>query len=175
MFVVQIQGLKRLVYLMKLKQKKKRPSQSITKPLTEKLKIAKHKTGAALFDEEIIIKTMKKQIVPYSNHQKMYLKELFSKEMVFATGPAGTGKTYLAVAVAVSMMLNHKVERIVLVRPAVEAGEGHGRRDGPRAPPGLAARLLAAVHPRPARRHHRRSLAARQQPPAPALRPCRGR
>ncbi len=80
----------------------------------------------ALFDEEIVIKTMKKHITPYSLHQKTYLKELFSKEMVFATGPAGTGKTYLAVAVAVSMMLNHKVERIVLVRPAVEAGEKIG-------------------------------------------------
>lgn len=81
---------------------------------------------SALFDEEIIIKTVKKQITPHSNTQKEYIRELFSKDMVFASGPAGTGKTYLAVAVAVSMFINHKVERIVLVRPAVEAGEKIG-------------------------------------------------
>ncbi len=80
----------------------------------------------SLFDEEIVIKTMKKHVTPYSNTQKRYIKELFKKDMVFASGPAGTGKTYLAVAVAVSMFLNHKVERIILVRPAVEAGEKIG-------------------------------------------------
>lgn len=84
------------------------------------------KNKDALFDEEIIIKTIKKQITPYSNTQKEYLRQLLSKEMVFSTGPAGTGKTYLAVAIAVSMFLNHKIERIVLCRPAVEAGEKIG-------------------------------------------------
>lgn len=79
-----------------------------------------------LFEEEIIIKTAKKQISPYSVHQKKYIKELFNKDLVFATGPAGTGKTYLAVAVAASMFLNNRVERIILCRPAVEAGEKIG-------------------------------------------------
>ncbi len=79
-----------------------------------------------LFDEQIVIQTLKKLITPYSNHQKKYIKELFKKDMVFAVGPAGTGKTYLAVAVAVSMFLDHRFERIVLVRPAVEAGEKIG-------------------------------------------------
>lgn len=79
-----------------------------------------------LFDEQIVIQTLKKLITPYSNHQKKYIKELFKKDMVFAIGPAGTGKTYLAVAVAVSMFLDHRFERIVLVRPAVEAGEKIG-------------------------------------------------
>lgn len=88
--------------------------------------VDKDKKEKGLFDEEIIIKTTKKQITPYSNHQKQYIKELFKNDMVFASGPAGTGKTYLAVAVAVSMFLSHKVERIVLVRPAVEAGEKIG-------------------------------------------------
>ncbi len=83
------------------------------------------KTGA-LFDEQIVIQTLKKLITPYSNHQKKYIKELFKKDMIFAVGPAGTGKTYLAVAVAVSMFLDHRFERIVLVRPAVEAGEKIG-------------------------------------------------
>lgn len=80
----------------------------------------------SLFTEEIIIKTPKKQITPYSNHQKTYIEKLFKYEMVFAAGPAGTGKTYLAVAVAIANLLSHKVERIVLCRPAVEAGEKIG-------------------------------------------------
>ena len=79
-----------------------------------------------LFSEEIVIKTAKKHVTPYSNTQKEYCKLLYDKDMVFASGPAGTGKTYLAVAVAVSMFLNHKIERIVLCRPAVEAGEKIG-------------------------------------------------
>jgi phosphate starvation-inducible PhoH-like protein len=84
------------------------------------------KPKESLFDEQIVIKTVKKHVIPHSNRQKEYIKLLFAKEMVFASGPAGTGKTYLAVAVGVSMFLNHKVERIVLVRPAVEAGEKIG-------------------------------------------------
>jgi phosphate starvation-inducible PhoH-like protein len=79
-----------------------------------------------LFGDDIVIKTYKKHISPYSNHQKEYIKTLFNKEMVFAIGPAGTGKTFLSVAVAVSMLMNHKVERIILCRPAVEAGEKIG-------------------------------------------------
>lgn len=79
-----------------------------------------------LFDEQVVIQTLKKLITPYSNHQKEYIKELFKRDMVFSVGPAGTGKTYLAVAVAVSMFLDHRFERIVLVRPAVEAGEKIG-------------------------------------------------
>lgn len=83
-------------------------------------------SGSALFDEQIVIQTLKRLITPYSNHQTKYIKELFKKDMVFSVGPAGTGKTYLAVAVAVSMFLDHRFERIVLVRPAVEAGEKIG-------------------------------------------------
>jgi phosphate starvation-inducible PhoH-like protein len=70
--------------------------------------------------------TRKKHIIPYSHHQSDYIQTLKEKEVVFAVGPAGTGKTYLAVAVAVSMFLNHQVERIILTRPAVEAGEKLG-------------------------------------------------
>jgi phosphate starvation-inducible PhoH-like protein len=84
------------------------------------------KNKESLFDEQIVIKTAKKHVIPHSNRQKDYIKMLFAKELVFASGPAGTGKTYLAVAIGVSMFLNHKVERIVLVRPAVEAGEKIG-------------------------------------------------
>lgn len=86
----------------------------------------KSKDIKELFEEEIVIKTLKKHISPYSPKQKEYIQTLFKKDMVFANGPAGTGKTYLAVAVAVSMFLNHKVERIILARPAIEAGEKIG-------------------------------------------------
>ncbi|HIU17970.1 MAG TPA: PhoH family protein [Candidatus Avidesulfovibrio excrementigallinarum] len=58
--------------------------------------------------------------------QRAYIETLRSEEMVFAVGPAGTGKTYLAVGVALSMLLAHRVRRIVLTRPAVEAGERLG-------------------------------------------------
>lgn len=79
-----------------------------------------------LFDEEIVLRTPKKHISPRSNNQKEYIKALFKHDMVFASGPAGTGKTYLAVAAAISSLTSHKIERIVLVRPAVEAGEKIG-------------------------------------------------
>lgn len=70
--------------------------------------------------------TKKKHIMPTSRNQADYIHILKAKELVFATGPAGTGKTYLAVAAAVSMLLSHQVERIILSRPAVEAGEKLG-------------------------------------------------
>lgn len=75
---------------------------------------------------EINIRTLKKTIRPYSHMQANYIRELYEKDVVFALGPAGTGKTYIAMALAVYMYLNQKVERIVLSRPAVEAGEKLG-------------------------------------------------
>jgi len=76
--------------------------------------------------EQVVIKTMKKIIKPYSPHQAGYIQALGSNEMVFALGPAGTGKTYLAVAMAVSLFTSGRVEKIILSRPAVEAGEKLG-------------------------------------------------
>lgn len=73
-----------------------------------------------------IIKTTKKQIKPCTKNQREYVELMKKKELVFAAGPAGTGKTYLAVAMAVSKLLNHEIERIILSRPAVEAGEKLG-------------------------------------------------
>ena len=72
------------------------------------------------------IRTRKKMIEPRSPTQARYVTELFNRSMVFGIGPAGTGKTYLAVAAAVSMFLDGRVDRIVLSRPAVEAGERLG-------------------------------------------------
>lgn len=72
------------------------------------------------------IKTRKKQVEPRTEAQKAYVESLFKNELAFGIGPAGTGKTYLAVAVAVSMFLSGQVDRIILSRPAVEAGERLG-------------------------------------------------
>jgi len=75
---------------------------------------------------KITIKTKKKDIKPRSPNQAEYLKLTQAKEMVFGLGPAGTGKTYLAVAMGASMYLNGEVERLIFTRPAVEAGENLG-------------------------------------------------
>ena len=68
----------------------------------------------------------KKVVVPRSLNQRAYLDEIAKNDMVFGIGPAGTGKTYLAVAQAVSYLLNKQVARVILARPAVEAGEKLG-------------------------------------------------
>ena len=73
-----------------------------------------------------VIKTPKRSVIPRSKKQKEYVKSLKTNKIVISLGPAGTGKTYLAVAVALSMLLEKKVERIILSRPAVEAGEKLG-------------------------------------------------
>ena len=73
-----------------------------------------------------IIKTPKKSVIPRSEKQKTYVKALREKDIIISSGPAGTGKTYLAVAVALTMLLDKKIERIILSRPAVEAGERLG-------------------------------------------------
>ncbi|MGH9803982.1 MAG: PhoH family protein [Candidatus Acidiferrales bacterium] len=70
--------------------------------------------------------TGKKAVTPKSHNQRAYMDAMDARDMVFAIGPGGTGKTYLAVAMAVSALLAKKVDRIILVRPAVEAGERLG-------------------------------------------------
>jgi phosphate starvation-inducible PhoH-like protein len=72
------------------------------------------------------IRTRKRIVEPRTQTQKLYVKSLFDHELVFGLGPAGTGKTYLAVAAAVSMFIEGRVDRIILSRPAVEAGERLG-------------------------------------------------
>ena len=75
---------------------------------------------------EIVIKTPKRSIIPRSRNQKIFLNNITDNEINFGIGPAGTGKTYLAVAAAVDALLKEKVDRIILIRPAVEAGEKLG-------------------------------------------------
>ena len=75
---------------------------------------------------EFIIKTPKKSVIPRSEKQKDYVRALNYSDIIISAGPAGTGKTFLAVAVALTMLLEKKIERIILSRPAVEAGERLG-------------------------------------------------
>jgi len=76
------------------------------------------------------IKTRKKLVEPRTAAQSAYVQELFKNELAFGIGPAGTGKTYLAVAVGVNMFIGGHVDRIILSRPAVEAGEKLGYLPG---------------------------------------------
>ncbi|QIL02019.1 PhoH family protein [Sphingomonas sinipercae] len=75
---------------------------------------------------KVMIRTRKKTIVPRSPTQTTYMEALARDDMIFALGPAGTGKTYLAVAQAVSQLITGSVDRLILSRPAVEAGERLG-------------------------------------------------
>ncbi len=75
---------------------------------------------------DVEIKTRKKTVEPRTAAQKAYVQALFENELAFGIGPAGTGKTYLAVAVGVTMFIGGHVDKIILSRPAVEAGERLG-------------------------------------------------
>jgi phosphate starvation-inducible PhoH-like protein len=93
------------------------------------LRLATDRTGhrgAELWGDSDEIRTRKRRISARSANQAAYIRALRERELVFGLGPAGTGKTYLAVATAVDMMMSGAVERIVLSRPAVEAGERLG-------------------------------------------------
>ena len=73
-----------------------------------------------------IIKTPRRSVIPKSKQQSEYLKTLLNEDIVISLGPAGTGKSFLAVSVAVNMLMEKKVEKVILSRPAVEAGERLG-------------------------------------------------
>ncbi|HEX5320946.1 MAG TPA: PhoH family protein [Stellaceae bacterium] len=80
----------------------------------------------SLWHEDAAFRTRKRRIAARSVTQAAYVKALRERELVFGLGPAGTGKTYLAVAAAIDMLMTGRVERIILSRPAVEAGERLG-------------------------------------------------
>ncbi len=79
-----------------------------------------------IFLDTVYITALKRRITPKSLNQKLYLQAIRNHDMVFGIGPAGTGKTYLAMAMAVAALINNECNRIVLTRPAVEAGEKLG-------------------------------------------------
>ena len=84
-------------------------------------------SGVAELDSgKLVIRTPKRHITPRSAGQQRYMRTLMDSELAFGLGPAGTGKTYLAVGMAVSMLTSGRVDRIILSRPAVEAGERLG-------------------------------------------------
>jgi phosphate starvation-inducible PhoH-like protein len=80
----------------------------------------------AIHADDLTIRTRKRHVSPRSPGQAAYIDALAKHELVFGLGPAGTGKTYLAVAMAVSLLMSGKVDRIIVSRPAVEAGEHLG-------------------------------------------------
>ena len=95
-----------------------------------------------VFDNPIVINLKRKSIVPKNINQKRYLKFIGKNDIVFGIGPAGTGKTYLAVAAALKELQDKNVEKIILTRPAVEAGEALGFLPGD-----LQEKLLPYLRP----------------------------
>jgi len=87
---------------------------------------AKADAVTAIHADHLAIRTRKRHITPRSPGQASYMEALATRELVFGLGPAGTGKTYLAVARAVSLLMSGEVDRIIVSRPAVEAGERLG-------------------------------------------------
>lgn len=79
-----------------------------------------------IFKDPLKLEFRSKSVVPKSLNQKRYLKSMASNDVVFGIGPAGTGKTYLAVAAALNALMTEQVEKVILTRPAVEAGEALG-------------------------------------------------
>ena len=112
-----------LIYLFRSDKKIER-NDIITALNTEMIQDTKNQSTIQHLGD--IIKTPKRSVVPRSKKQREYVRSLKTNQIVISLGPAGTGKTYLAVAVALSMLLEKKVERIILSRPAVEAGERLG-------------------------------------------------
>jgi phosphate starvation-inducible protein PhoH and related proteins len=99
----------------------------ITPMLDDALRLQeKQTTLKEMHSDAVTLKTRKNNIKPRTENQKLYIEALKKHDMVFGAGPAGTGKTYLAVAVAVAELVAGRVKKIILTRPAVEAGEHLG-------------------------------------------------
>jgi phosphate starvation-inducible PhoH-like protein len=92
----------------------------------ELAELAQHARLREIFLDTVYISAHKRTIAPKSVNQKIYIDSIRKFDIVFGIGPAGTGKTYLAMAMAVAALLKNEVTRIVLTRPAVEAGERLG-------------------------------------------------
>lgn len=92
----------------------------------ESVKTERRDDLRAIFSDKIAVPLRKRAISPMTAGQKRYLDAIRRSDVVFGIGPAGTGKTYLAMAMAVNCLLQNEVRRVVLVRPAVEAGEKLG-------------------------------------------------
>lgn len=95
-----------------------------------------------VFKNPIVLNLKRKSIVPKNINQKRYLKYIGENDVVFGVGPAGTGKTYLAVAAALKLLQDKEIEKVILTRPAVEAGEALGFLPGD-----LQEKLLPYLRP----------------------------
>ncbi len=149
--------------------------ESLRKPALERL-IGEAKdapVGAPEQLREVVATTVRgKRITPQSPNQRSYVEAIRSHDLVFATGPAGTGKSYLAVALGVAALRDRKVARLVLTRPAVEAGERLGFLPGD-----LTEKIDPYLRPlydalyRSRSRHWPSCVAARSRCSAGSLRP----
>ena len=92
----------------------------------ESAKSERNEDLQSIFSDRISVPLRKRAITPMTAGQKRYLDAIRTSDIVFGIGPAGTGKTYLAMTMAVNALMNNQVRRIILVRPAVEAGEKLG-------------------------------------------------
>lgn len=112
------------------------------KSMLERAAAGKLSEIEAVFNNPIVLNLRRKSIVPKNISQKKYLRAIADNDIVFGVGPAGTGKTYLAVAAALKALQDKSVEKIILTRPAVEAGEALGFLPGD-----LQEKLLPYLRP----------------------------
>ena len=110
--------------------------------ILEKVADGKAEEFRELFDDPLVLKLRKTSVVPRNLAQKRYLRKILGNDVVVSIGPAGTGKTFLAMMVALHSLLQGEVEKIVLARPAVEAGEALGFLPGD-----LEEKLLPYLRP----------------------------
>ena len=115
--------------------------------LSVKKNINSEETNVKSFQQ--LIKTPRKSVIARSEKQSNYIKALKENDIVIALGPAGTGKSFLAVSVAVTLLMEKKIERVILSRPAVEAGEKLGFLPGDmkeKVDPYLRPLYLSLIH-----------------------------
>ena len=105
-------------------------SPSLVQALYEALRNGASETVAALTETDILLPRVNRKVFPKSPNQAAYVRALKASEMIFAIGPAGTGKTYLAVAHALAVVLGRVKRKLLLTRPVVEAGESLGYLPG---------------------------------------------
>jgi len=123
--VRQVQELKRvLAELIEMVRRKRALSEEDVRYTIESRDHGE--STAKLVDEPVLIDSRREPVVPKTFGQRDYLREVAANDIVFAIGPAGTGKTFLAIAAAVAALRRREIDRIVLARPAVEAGEKLG-------------------------------------------------
>ncbi len=121
----QVQELKRvLVGLIEMVRRKRALSEDDVRYAIETRD--HEESTASLVDEPVLVNSRRESVVPKTFGQRDYLRAIAEHDIVFGIGPAGTGKTYLAIAAAVAALRRREIDRIILTRPAVEAGEKLG-------------------------------------------------